>query len=90
MSADASTAAGRRWLDENLRPARAGTPSVMAPQAVSQATPDLAVRNVSDPEVDSSNPDAGKLANYIYEHFGRWSSICSAIVCWTIVCEISA
>ncbi|HEY2319334.1 MAG TPA: hypothetical protein VGH67_13605 [Solirubrobacteraceae bacterium] len=44
-----------------------------------------AVRNVSDPEIDSSDPDAGKLANYIYEHFGRWSSVCSAIVCWGIV-----
>ena len=45
----------------------------------------VAVRNVSDPEVDSSDPDAGNLANYIYEHFGRWSSVCSAIVCWGIV-----
>jgi nucleoside phosphorylase len=44
-----------------------------------------AVRNVSDPEIDSSDPDASKLANYIYEHFGRWSSVCSAIVCWAIV-----
>ncbi|MGZ4175226.1 MAG: phosphorylase family protein [Solirubrobacteraceae bacterium] len=44
-----------------------------------------AVRNVSDPEIDSSDPDAAKLANYIYEHFGRWSSVCSAIVCWAIV-----
>lgn len=48
----------------------------------------VAVRNVSDPEVDSSDPDAGKLANYIYEHFGRWSSVCSAIVCWGIVAGI--
>jgi hypothetical protein len=45
----------------------------------------VAVRNVSDPEVDSSDPDGGKLANYIYEHFGRWSSVCSSIVCWGIV-----
>jgi hypothetical protein len=44
-----------------------------------------AVRNVSDPEVDSSDPDASALAGYIYEHFGRWSSVCSAIVCWAIV-----
>jgi nucleoside phosphorylase len=44
-----------------------------------------AVRNVSDPEIDSSDPDASKLANYIYEHFGRWSSVCSAVVCWAIV-----
>ncbi len=43
------------------------------------------VRNVSDPEIDSSDPEASKLANYIYEHFGRWSTVCSAIVCWAIV-----
>jgi nucleoside phosphorylase len=48
----------------------------------------VVVRNVSDPQVDSSDPDAGKLANYIYEHFGRWSSVCSAIVCWAIAAEL--
>jgi len=50
------------------------------------AAPDYAmVRNVSDPEIDSSDPEAPHLANWIYEHFGRWSSVCSAIVCWAIV-----
>ncbi|HEX3977512.1 MAG TPA: hypothetical protein VHW96_14690 [Solirubrobacteraceae bacterium] len=55
-------------------------------QSLGAAAPNyVAVRNVSDPEVDSSDPDAGKLANYIYEHFGRWSSVCSSLVCWGIV-----
>ncbi len=45
----------------------------------------VAVRNLSHPQVDSSDPDAGKLANYTYEHCGRWSSVCSAIVGWAIV-----
>ena len=58
-------------------------------QSLGAAAPKyVAVRNVSDPQVDSSDPDAGKLANYIYEHFGRWSSVCSAIVCWAIVTEL--
>ena len=58
-------------------------------QSLGAAAPNYAaVRNVSDPVVDSSDPDAGKLANYIYEHFGRWSSVCSAIVCWAIVTEL--
>ncbi len=48
----------------------------------------VAVRNVSDPEIDSSDPDASKLANFIYENFGRWSSVCSAIVCWAIVAAL--
>lgn len=43
------------------------------------------VRNVSDPQIDSSDPEAAKLANWIYENFGRWSSVCSAIACWGIV-----
>jgi hypothetical protein len=50
------------------------------------SAPDYAmVRNASDPEIDSADPSAPALANYIYEHFGRWSSVCSAIVCWSIV-----
>ena len=43
------------------------------------------VRNVSDPQIDSSDPEVPKLANWIYEQFGRWSSVCSAIACWGIV-----
>jgi nucleoside phosphorylase len=55
-------------------------------QSLGAAAPNyVAVRNVSNPEVDSTDPDASKLSNYIYEHFGRWSSVCSAIVCWEIV-----
>src|SRR5262249_28196548 len=51
--------------------------------------PDYAiVRNVSDPEINSAEAQAGALANYIYEHFGRWSTVCSAIVCWAIVAEL--
>jgi nucleoside phosphorylase len=46
------------------------------------------VRNVSDPEIDSSEEHASALANYIYAHFGRWSSVCSAIVCWAIVAAL--
>lgn len=47
------------------------------------------VRNVSDPEIDSADPEASALANYIYEHFGRWSTVCSAIVCWAIVAGVT-
>ena len=58
-------------------------------QSLGDAAPHyVAVRNVSDPEIDSSDPDAAKLANFIYENFGRWSSVCSAIVCWAIVAAL--
>jgi nucleoside phosphorylase len=46
------------------------------------------VRNVSDPEIKSdglSIRDQAKFAADIYKAFGRWSSVCSAIVCWAIV-----
>ncbi len=46
------------------------------------------VRNVSDPEIDSTGltlPQQKKMAADIYKRYGRWSSVCSAIVCWAIV-----
>lgn len=47
----------------------------------------LAVRNVSDPQIkaEGSLSDQKKLAGQIYKGFGRWSSVCSAIVCWSLV-----
>ena len=44
----------------------------------------LAVRNVSDPQIkaDGLTPkQQAALAAQIYKGFGRWSSVCSAIVC---------
>jgi nucleoside phosphorylase len=46
------------------------------------------VRNVSDPEIDSSGltlAQQTKLAADIYKGYGRWSTVCSAIVCWAII-----
>ena len=46
------------------------------------------VRNVSDPQIDSSHLTLAQqttLAANIYKAYGRWSSVCSAIVCWAIV-----
>jgi hypothetical protein len=48
----------------------------------------LAVRNVSDPQIKASVGDLvaqAKLAATIYKGFGRWSSVCSAIVCWALI-----
>jgi Phosphorylase superfamily len=46
-----------------------------------------AVRNVSDPQIKAEGTitDQAKLAATIYKGFGRWSSVCSAIVCWSII-----
>jgi hypothetical protein len=47
----------------------------------------VAVRNVSDPEIKAEGTlqDQAKMAAQIYKAFGRWSSVCSAIVCWALI-----
>ncbi len=47
----------------------------------------VAVRNVSDPQIkaEGSLRDLARAAAQIYKGFGRWSSICSAIVCWALI-----
>jgi nucleoside phosphorylase len=49
------------------------------------------VRNVSDPEIDSTGltlEQQAAAAALIYKGFGRWSSVCSAIVSWSIVAAL--
>ena len=47
----------------------------------------VAVRNVSDPQIkaEGSLRDQAHGAAHIYKGFGRWSSVCSAIVCWALI-----
>jgi nucleoside phosphorylase len=48
----------------------------------------VAVRNVSDPQINEpgkSLQDQSHDAAVIYKGFGRWSSVCSAIVCWAVI-----
>ena len=47
----------------------------------------LAVRNVSDPQIKAEGTlkEQATEAAQIYKGFGRWSSVCSAIVCWALV-----
>jgi hypothetical protein len=47
----------------------------------------VAVRNVSDPQMKAEGTiqDQAKLAAQIYKAFGRWSTVCSAIVCWALI-----
>jgi purine-nucleoside phosphorylase len=50
----------------------------------------LAIRNVSDPQIKAEGTirEQAQVAAQIYKGFGRWSSVCSAIVCWaSIVAE---
>jgi hypothetical protein len=47
----------------------------------------LAVRNVSDPQIKAEGTlkEQAHVAAQIYKGFGRWSSVCSAIVCWALI-----
>lgn len=47
----------------------------------------VAVRNVSDPQIkaDGTLEEQATLAAHIYKTFGRWSTVCSAIVCWALI-----
>jgi nucleoside phosphorylase len=54
-------------------------------------TPWLSVRNASDPEVSSSigNLEAqAKWASEIYQKYGYWTTVGSAIVCWALVADL--
>jgi hypothetical protein len=45
-------------------------------------------RNVSDPQIKADGftlKQQADMAAQIYKGFGRWSSICSAIVCWASI-----
>ena len=49
------------------------------------------VRNVSDPQIASNGlpiSQQAQLAADIYKAYGRWSTVCSAIVCWAIVASL--
>jgi len=50
----------------------------------------IAVRNASDPTIDGtlSIPDQGKSAAAIYQKYGYWTTVCSAIVCWAVVMSL--
>jgi nucleoside phosphorylase len=64
---------------------------LVAQEMGDKAPPWLAIRNVSDPQIASGSlsiTDQEKLAAQIYKGFGRWSSVCSAIVCWASIAAL--
>jgi hypothetical protein len=49
-----------------------------------------AIRNASDPEIDDKGltpAEAAQKAAQIYEKFGYWTTICSAITCWSVILD---
>ncbi len=61
-------------------------------QQLGDAAPNwLAIRNVSDPQIDAkgrTESEQAKIAAQIYKGYGRWSSVCSAIVCWASIAAL--
>ena len=49
----------------------------------------ISIRNVSDPEIkdDVSLEDQKQKAAQIYEQYGYWTTVCSAIACWALIVE---
>lgn len=61
---------------------------MVADKMGSQAPRWIAVRNVSDPQIKVGSmtlKEQGQMAAQIYKGFGRWSSVCSALVCWALI-----
>ena len=60
---------------------------LVASQMADTAPRWVAVRNVSDPQIKAEGTlkQQAMLAAQIYKGFGRWSSVCSAIVCWALI-----
>jgi hypothetical protein len=60
---------------------------LVAKQMGAKAPRWVAVRNVSDPQIKAEGTlrEQAAIAAQIYKGFGRWSSVCSAIVCWALI-----
>lgn len=60
---------------------------LVASQMESRAPRWVAVRNVSDPQIKAEGTlkQQAQVAAQIYKGFGRWSTVCSAIVCWALI-----
>lgn len=52
----------------------------------------LAVRNVSDPQIKAEGTlkEQAHTAALIYKAYGRWSTVCSSIVCWALIAAMPA
>jgi len=63
----------------------------MVAQSLGASAPSwLAIRNVSHPEIaaEGTLEQQAQEAAAIYKAYGRWSSVCSAIVCWAAVAAL--
>jgi nucleoside phosphorylase len=61
---------------------------LVASEMRASAPPWLAIRNVSDPQINAAGltlKQQQAMAAQIYKGFGRWSSVCSAITCWASI-----
>ena len=52
--------------------------------------PWVSVRNASDPQMTGATvKDEAKQAAAIYEKYGYWTSVCSAITSWALIASLT-
>jgi nucleoside phosphorylase len=63
---------------------------LVASKMGSKAPDWVAVRNVSDPQIkaEGTPKEQAQAAAQIYKAYGRWSSVCSGIVCWALIAAL--
>lgn len=63
----------------------------LALAGISSNVPWISIRNASDPEVPSSLGDLEaqkKWASKIYEKYGYWTTVGSALACWAVIADL--
>lgn len=49
----------------------------------------ISIRNASDPQMGGGSlPEQKKQAEQIYERFGYWTTVCSALACWGLLADL--
>jgi nucleoside phosphorylase len=67
-------------------------PLALSLMSASEHTPWLSIRNASDPQVPSSIGDLEAQkhwASQIYEKYGYWTTVGSAIACWAVIADLN-
>ena len=84
---DAADHYGLRAYDSKARAVEMDDAALALACSEMDAPPDwISVRNASDPQMTGGNPaEETKQAGAIYEKYGYWTSIGSAVTCWALI-----
>jgi nucleoside phosphorylase len=86
---DSTDSYGLRAYNANARAVEMGDAvlGLVCSQDLSDPPPWVIVRNASDPQIDGSAPlkEQAQQAAKIYEQYGYWTTVGSAIACWAVI-----